>query len=160
MLTNILKKIGMTGLFLLLLVMFSFETGAQTWTTNAKQTTIGTALVTSFQCEVDSGQSFYSSAFGLNFYNGFSTNYELSYGYKLTNAADSQQVSVTLQGSFDATNWKNVDTLFADSSETFSYGKTYLFGYHFPYYRMLVAAGTRNKNNTDLKVWVYAYRKE
>ena len=160
MLTNIFRKIGITGIFLLLFVMFSIPTSAQTWTTNAKQTSVGDALITSFQCEVDSGASFYSSAFGLNFMNGHSSSYELSYGWKLTNATDSQQVAVTLQGSFDATNWKNVDTLLNDSSETFSYSKTYLFGYHFPYYRVLVAAGTRNKNNSDLKLWVYAYHKE
>lgn len=148
------------GMIMVVLLVLAGTGNAQTWTKNATTTIVGNSLIVNFQAKVDSGQTFYSNLFGLNQHNGFSTTYELSYGYKLTNAADTQQVSVTLQGSFDGTNWKNVDTLFADSSETFNYGKTYLFGYHFPYYRLLIAAGTRNKNNTDLKAWVYAYRKD
>jgi len=146
--------------FVVLTLLITFGAQAQTKITTNN---IGTSQVVSFEMIVDSLSTLTTNPFTLSSFDGESFyTYPLSYGYILTSVAGLPRVSMFIQGSFDgSTNWTNADTLAtSDSTETFRKLSFDLNNAKYPYYRISVTGTAGNRRDTDLKFWLYAYRKD
>ena len=150
------------------LIMFTSIIQAQ-WVTNAKATTLADGQFLAFDLTVDSVQTYTSNVFSLNQYDNqtFYT-YPLNYQKLITSAAGTPYVTATIQGSFTTafTSASVVDTiLLVDSVETVGRGVLNLNDWKFPYYRLSIigatnGAGTKNRADTVLKLWIYANFKD
>lgn len=111
--------------------------------------------------DVDSLDNISTKAFSLgkNILTDWSAN-PVRVGYLIASESGTPKVRCILQGSYDDTNFFNVDTLFADSSETFMNTTANLNGGKYPLYRVYLTGYTGNRADTNVKLWIYAYKDE
>ena len=89
--------------------------------------------------------------------------YPLTAGVKLAGTSTAtRKVSAYIQGSFDGSNWANIDTIStADSANTLITVRSLnLNNYRMPLYRLSVVGATSANDNTTFDVRVYAWRKD
>lgn len=152
---------------LLLITLFSLPTSAQ-WVTNTTATQLDNGVSLYFNLTVDSTGTYNSNPFTLNKYDNDSWyTYPISYSRIITSTLGTPYVTALVQYSPDAeNNWTTVDTLFLkDSIETFASGTFNLNDSKKPYYRLRFVgdangALTDNRSDSDVKVWLYIYRKD
>ncbi|MCA0387931.1 MAG: hypothetical protein LCH52_05495 [Bacteroidetes bacterium] len=110
---------------------------------------------------VDSTDTLSTKAFGLgNFQNYDWDTYPFSFSYLLASASGKPYIRTKVEGSYDNSTWFIVDTLFADSAETFTKSTANLNKGKYPYYRFKIIGYTGNRKDATLKLWFYAYRRD
>mgnify|MGYP000729630150 CR=1 FL=1 len=164
-----MKKFISFFMILMLISVLTFASGS--WTNNAVKITgfagekQGSMLI--FTCSVDSVDTLTSGTFSLAKYDG---NYftvdtagtshfqEVPYAYIATSALGSPKLTCYIQGSYDQSNWFNVDTLCTDlTSESLAIGTAQLFRYHVPYYRTIVYGVALNRSDTVFDFRFYLF---
>ncbi len=110
---------------------------------------------------VDSLDTLSTKAFGLGQFQNYDWDtYPFSYGYLLTSAAAKPYIRCVVQGSYDNSTYFAVDTLFADSAETFTKETANLNKGKYPYYRFYITGYTGNRADATMKLWFYAYQRD
>ncbi len=83
---------------------------------------------------------------------------ETPYAYIATSVLGSPKLTTYIQGSYDESNWFNVDTLCTDlTGETLVKETAQLFRYHVPYYRAIVYGVALNRSDTVFDFRFYFY---
>lgn len=143
-----------------LIVLVLFTDALPQWATNGATVNIPNGKIISYQGTIATTDTLTTNPFSLSdITNDFSTN-PLKVGVILSGGtASTQKISAFLQGSYDLTNWFNVDTVsVSDSATTHLVKSLDLNSYKVPYLRIRVL-GTSGNSSTVFKYKVYAYRK-
>jgi hypothetical protein len=145
----------------LFLLLFPVLVLAQSQATTAFDFTTTRATV-SVSGKVDSLTNYVSKTFDLSGYdNGGFVSYPLFVGKVISSTLGTPHVFTYIQGSYDNSNWVNVDTIATnDSVETYNTTTIDLNGKYFPLYRVFVDGITGNRSDSMIKVHIYAYRKD
>lgn len=171
-----MKKIVSFLLLSMLLLALSVPglAGDGTWSNDAKLST-GFAgekqgAMRIFTCIVDSVDTLTSETFSLARYDGYAVHAdsatglgqwirpEVPAGWLATSSAGTPKVTAYVQGSYDESNWFNVDTVATDlTAETLQKGTLQLLRYLVPYYRVVVYGVATNNPDTvfDLRLYLY-----
>lgn len=152
-----MKRLKFVLLLLIPLLFTMEETQAQT----LKVESITGGKLYSVTASVDSLDTLSTKAFGLGNFQSYDWDtYPFSFSYLLTSAAAKPYIRTTVEGSYDNSTWFAVDTLFADSVETFTKSTANLNKGKYPYYRFTIIGYTGNRSDATLKLWFYAYRRD
>ncbi len=152
----------MKKIFFLITLITAFLTTAALpqWATNGATVNIPNGKIISYQGTIASTDTLTTNPFSLtDITNDFSTN-PLKVGVILSGGtASTRKISAFLQGSYDLSNWFNVDTVStSDSASTYLVKSLDLNSYKVPYLRIR-ALGTAGNSSTVFAYKVYAYRK-
>lgn len=145
-------------LFFTLFAILSVSTLAQ-FTVNGATTAVPNGKIIAFTGTIATTDTLTTNTFNLSdITSDFATN-PLKVGVILSGGtASTQKISAFLQGSYDLTNWFNVDTVStSDSATTYLVKSLDLNSYKVPYLRIR-ALGTGVNVATVFKYRVYAYK--
>lgn len=148
-----MKRFAFLAFLLTLIVGLNAQTMKVEQITGGKVITVTSA--------VDSLDTLNTKVFGLGQFQNYDWDtYPFSYGYLLTSAAAKPYIRCVVQGSYDNSTFFAVDTLFADSAETFTKGTANLNKGKYPYYRFQITGYTGNRADATMKLWFYAYKRD
>ena len=83
---------------------------------------------------------------------------EVPYAYIASSVLGSPKITTYIQGSYDESNWFDVDTLCTDlTGETLVKGTAQLFRYHVPYYRAVVYGIALCRSDAAFDFRFYSY---
>ncbi len=148
------------SILVIALIAFLTTVAFPQWATNGATVNIPNGKIISYQGTIATTDTLTTNPFSLtDITNDFSTN-PLKVGVILSGGtASTQKISAFLQGSYDLSNWFNVDTVsVSDSATTHLVKSLDLNSYKVPYLRIR-ALGTSGNVATVFKYKVFAYRK-
>jgi len=157
-----MKKIFFLILLILTPAVFAQSAFTTGWSPKIEYKGNGTVVIV--KGTIDTTDQLNSTAFSLLGYDKVDlATYPLTAGVKLSGTSTAtRKVHCFIQGSYDGTNWANVDTISnADSANTLIMKTALnLNGYRTPYYRIAVVGATTANDLTTFDIRVYAYRRD
>ena len=154
------KILAMTFLLTTIFLVSGLFAGDGAWSVNARESLQPYGSLFHFTCTVDSLDTLTSSNFKLGKYDNVAwASLPFAYQIKVSSVLGGVKVTAYLQGSFDGTNWANVDTLVsAYTTETLATGTRYLNDLKRPIYRLLIYGVALNSPDTIFDWYLWAYQ--